>query len=79
MAQKIILDSHFKVFEVNHSRHTTKHTTKSLGTKSDMFQVVIAVKCLKKKVYLSYSAFLRSGGKTYIIISTNAFILFKRE
>jgi len=45
VAQKVIPDSRYKVFEVNHSRHTTMHTTKSLGTEPDLFQVVIALKC----------------------------------
>jgi len=49
VAQKVILDSRFKVFEVNHSRHTTMHATKSLGTKPGLFKVVIALKCFKKK------------------------------
>lgn len=47
MAKKFILNSHFKVFEVNRSRHSTMHTIMSLGTKPNLFQVVIASKCSK--------------------------------
>jgi len=55
-------------------------TKKSSGTKPDLFQVVIALKCSKKiDGYLSYSVFLKSGGKTYILVSTNLFILLNRE
>jgi hypothetical protein len=48
------------VFEVNHGRHTTVHTTKSSGIKPDLFQVVIALKCSKK-----------STGFDHILLSSN--------
>jgi hypothetical protein len=47
VASKFILNSHFKVFEVNHSRHSTMHKVMPLGTKPNLFQVVIALKCSK--------------------------------
>lgn len=42
-----VILSHFKVFEVNHSRHSIVHTVMSLGTKPNLFQVAIALKCSK--------------------------------
>lgn len=55
MAQKVILDKRFKVFEVNYSKHTTVHTTESSGTKPDLFQVAIALKCSKISVGIDHT------------------------